>query len=182
VAALSEEERAHLDAVVARRVGTRSDARVLVAAYLDAMARNAYFRTTDSSPVPTSLTAERSLLLIEISRQLDRVIEDFEIQALLRVPMAAARSMRTTLLATYTDDVDRLTQSWALRGAKTGNRVKSDSGWPGTTVTLTSEDRRDVFVDLLQRRGVPVEVVFGDDKHPWAVIVGDEFPKKDLPH
>jgi hypothetical protein len=113
---LSKDERAHLLAVVARRLGNRSEGAEIVTAYLDAMARNAYARTVESSPVPSTLTDERSLLLIEISRQLGRVIEDFEIEALLRVPRAKARAMRTTMLATFADDVDQLTQDWALRG------------------------------------------------------------------
>lgn len=82
---LTIDERAKLEKVVSRRIGKRSDAVELVKCYLDAMSRNAYFRTTDDSPVPTSLGAERTLLLIEISRQLHRLAEDFEIQALLRV-------------------------------------------------------------------------------------------------
>ncbi len=181
MAGLSKDERARLDSVVARRLGNRSDARSLVAAYLDAMARNAYVRTVESSPVPSTLTDERSLLLIEISRQLGRVIEDFEIEALLRVPRAKARAMRTTMLATYADDVDQVTQAWALRGARKGERVKTDEGWTGSTVVLASEDRRDQFVDLLERRGIPVSVILGDAKRPWLVAVGDDFPAAELP-
>jgi len=177
---LTDDEKKRLERVVARRVGSRSDAGVLVGCYLAAMERNAYFRTTDDGPVPTSLTAERSLLLIEISRQLHRVIEDFEIQALLRVTLRAARSMRSTLLATYTDDADELTLAWSLRGARTGGRTKTDS-FTGTEITLTSPDRRDAFVEHLERSGIGVETILGDPKQPWKVVVSDDFPKAQLP-
>lgn len=89
--------------------------------------------------------------------------------------------MRTTMLATFADDVDQLTQDWALRGVLKGGRAKTDAGWTGTTVTLPSEDRRDQFVDLLERRGVPVAVIHGDAQHPWSVVVGDQFPANELP-
>ena len=145
------------------------------------MARNAYALTAERAPVPSTLTDERSMLLIEISRQLGRVIEDFEIEALLRVPRSKARAMRTTMLATFADDVDQLIQDWALRGAHKGGRVKTDEGWTGTTVTLASVDRRDRFVDLLERRGIPLAIVHGDAEHPWSVVIGDQFPAKELP-
>jgi hypothetical protein len=181
MAGLTKDERTRLDEVVVRRLGNRTDGRALVAAYLDAMAHSAFARTVENSPVPSNLSDERSLLLIEISRQLGRVIEDFEIEALLRIPRTKAKAMRTTMIATYADDVDQLTQAWALRGARTSRRVKTDHGWVGTTVVLASEDRRDLFVDQLERRGVPVSVVLGDAKHPWIVVVGDDFPAADLP-
>jgi hypothetical protein len=180
VTGLTDAERQQLEQVVARRVGVRSDPKQLVAAYLDAMVRNAYERTTDDAPVPTSLTSERSLILIEISRQLNRVIEDFEIQALFRVPLTSARTMRTTLLATYTDDADQLTMAWSLRGARTEGRRK-ESSFTGTVVVFDSQDRRDAFVENVQRSGVDIDVVLGDDAKPWQVIVGDAFPKNQLP-
>lgn len=177
---LSDAERQALEKVVGRRVGARSDAKLLVEAYLDAMARNAYFRTTDDGPVPTSLTAERSLILIEISRQLKRVIEDFEIQALFRVPLSAARSMRNTLMATYSDDADRLTLAWSLRGARSGKREKT-ADFTGATIVFTAADRRDAFVDFAERSGIGVAVLRGDDAKPWKVAVSDDFPKDQLP-
>jgi hypothetical protein len=181
VSGLSKDEQQRLEEVVGRRVGARSDAPKLVEAYRDAMVRNAYARTTGDGPVPTSLTAERSMILIEISRQLERVIEDFEIQALLRVTMSAARAMRTTLLSTYSDDADKLTLAWALRGARTTpKRTKADA-FTGPTIVFESKDRRDAFVDNVQRSGVPVQVIHGDLAMPWKVVVGDAFPKAQLP-
>jgi hypothetical protein len=116
MAGLTKDEQGLLETVVGRRVGVRSDGKVLVDAYLTAMARNAYARTVESGPVPTSLVTERSAILIEISRQLGRVIEDFEIEALFRVTPTQARSIRSTLLATYSDDADTLTLTWSMRG------------------------------------------------------------------
>lgn len=180
MAGLTKEEQKLLETVVGRRLGVRSDAQVLVAAYLNAMARNAYSRTVESGPVPTSLVAERSAILIEISRQLGRVVEDFEIQALFRVAPPQARSMRTTLLATYSDDADALTLAWSMRGAQQLGRINVD-GLNGTKVRLESEDRRDALVAYARRTGVEVGVVTDDDAHPWAVVLGDGFPKADLP-
>lgn len=98
---ISDEERQHLTDVVTRRIGARStpdELEALVSGYLEAVVRNAFKRTTDPGPVPTSLTAERSALLIEVSSQMGKVIEDYEIQALLRVPLTQARTMRTGLM------------------------------------------------------------------------------------
>jgi hypothetical protein len=180
MAGLKSEERKQLEVVVGRRLGARADAKVVVAAYLDAMARSAYARTVDPGPVPTSLVAERSAILIEISRQLGRVIEDYEIQALFRVAPAQARSMRTTLLATYGDDTDALTLAWSMLGARNLGRMKFDD-LNGTKVALDSEDRRDALMGYTGRIGVEVRVVTDDAAHPWSIVVADDFPKADLP-
>lgn len=181
MAGLTKDEQSRLETVVARRLGVRSNAKVLVAAYLDAMERNAYSRTVESGPVPTSLVAERSAILVEISRQLGRVIEDFEIQALFRVTPRQAGSMRATLLATYSDDADALTLAWSMRGAWRLKRRLTVDGLNGTKVVLESEDRRDALVAYAGRTGVEVRVITDDDAHPWAVVLGDDFPKADLP-
>jgi hypothetical protein len=165
---------------VEHRVGVRSNAVTLVDAYLDAMVRNAYARTTGDGPVPTNLTAERSMILIEISRQLNQVIEDFEIQALFRVTLPAARAMRSTLLATYSDDADKLTLAWALRDARVDGREKYDSV-KGEVIVFDSEDKRDAFLANVERSGVPVRKMLGDPEKPWKVVVGDSFPKDQLP-
>ncbi|HYQ33669.1 MAG TPA: hypothetical protein VEQ83_10690 [Lapillicoccus sp.] len=180
MAGLTKDEQSRLETVVGRRLGVRSNAKVLVAAYLDAMERNAYSRTVESGPVPTSLVAERSAILVEISRQLGRVIEDFEIQALFRVTPRQAGSMRATLLATYSDDADALTLTWSMRGARQLGRLTVD-GLNGTKVALESEDRRDALVAYAGRTGVDVRVITDDEAHPWAVVLGDDFPKADLP-
>lgn len=177
---LTAAERQVLEDVVARRIGYRADAKALVVAYLSAMERHAFARTVQVGPVPTSLTAERSAVLIEISRQLRRVIEDFEIQALFRVTAAQAKSMRTTLLATYSDDADDLTIDWSLTGAKNRGRRRGDT-FAGTAVEFTAEDRRDAFLASAQRVGVHVELLLGDASKPWLLLVGDEFPAGKLP-
>lgn len=180
MASLTRDERNRLEAVVGRRLGARADAKVVVSAYLDAMARSAFARTVNPGPVPTSLVAERSAILIEISRQLGRVIEDYEIQALFRVAPAQAKSMRTTLLATYSDDTDALALAWSMLGARNLGRMKVDD-LSGTKVALDSEDRRDSFIAYAGRIGVAVRVVTDDSAHPWSIVVADEFPKADLP-
>jgi len=180
MAGLTPEERQHLEGIVGRRLGVRSDAKTLVASYLDAMERNAYARTVEVGPVPTSLTAERSAVLIEISRQLKRVIEDFEIQALFRVTAAQAKAMRTTLLATYSDDADDLTLDWSLIGARNRGRRRVDA-FTGTAVEFTAEDRQNAFAAAAQRVGVRVARVVGDQAMPWLLVVGDEFPQAKLP-
>lgn len=180
MAGLTAEQRQVLEDVVGRRIGYRGDAKTLVVAYLAAMEQNAFARTVQVGPVPTSLTAERSAVLIEISRQLHRVIEDFEIQALFRVTAAQARSMRTTLLATYSDDADDLTIDWSLAGAKNRGRRRGDT-FAGTAIEFSAEDRRDAFLAAAQRVGIHVEVVLGEASRPWLLLVGDEFPAAKLP-
>ena len=177
---LSNGEQNHLESIVKRRVGARSDAASLVRAYLDAMARNALFRTTDDGPVPTSLSVERSLLLIQISRELNRVIEDYEIQALFRVTPSQAKTMRTTLFATYPDIANELALTWSLVDARQDGRQKTP-GFTGTVIVFTSDDRRDAFVDYSKRMGISVENLLGNAEQPWRVAVGDEFPKSELP-
>jgi hypothetical protein len=177
---LTTEQRKKLEAVVARRLGARSDGSALVVAYLDAMAQNGYARTVETSPVPTSLVAERSAILIEISRQLGRVVEDFEIQALFRVARPQARSMRTTLLATYSDDADALTLAWAKVGARQLKRVEID-GLAGAKCVFESEDRRDAYTDYLARSGIAFRLITDDEAHLWAIVVSDDLPTSDLP-
>ena len=180
MAGISPEEQKTLEHVVAGHVGKRSDAKQLVQAYLDAMHRNAYSRTIDSGPVPTGLPAERSMILIEISRQLGRVVEDFEIQALFRVTPSAAKGMRATLFATYPDLTNELSRAWALQGAFIDGRTKGRT-FAGTVIVFSEEDRRDVFVAYAQRQGIPIEALYGDEARPWKVVVSDAFPKEQHP-
>jgi hypothetical protein len=180
VADLSDSEKRVLQATIARRLGARSDAAKLTSAYLDAMAHNAFARTVQSGPVPTSLTAERSEILIEISRQLERIIEDYEIQALFRVTASQARTLRTTLLAVHSDDADELELQWSLVGASSPGRTKGGSV-TGPRITFTGEDRRDAFVEYAERGGHAVEVIHGESASPWQVVVGDTFPAALLP-
>lgn len=177
---LTADEKKRLVDVVKRRVGVRSDHAGLVASYLLAMERSAYVRTVGGGPVPTSLNAERSALLIEVSRQLGRVIEDFEIQALFRVTSAQAKSMRTTLLATYTDDAEELTIAWSLRDATTLGRRRA-KGFSGTAIEFADNDRLASFVEALRKAGTEVEVVHGENSSPWLAVVADSFPKELLP-
>ncbi|GAB3655391.1 hypothetical protein [Glycomyces tarimensis] len=178
---LTDEERERLRNVIALRVGARSDAGALTTAYLDAMARSAYARTVEPGPVPTSLTSERSEILVQISRQLGRVIEDFEIQALFRVTPTQARSMRRMLQATHSDEVNELDLAWSEVGAVRGKHRKSGRTVTGEVVIFAAEDRRDAFVAYAERTGYPVEVVRGEPDAPWQVIVGDAFPIEQLP-
>lgn len=178
--ALTSDERRRLERVVAARLGRRGDARALVAAYLAGLQRHALARTAGDGPVPTTLTAERAMLLVEVSRALGRVIEDHEVAALLRVSPAGARALRRTLLATYADDADRLTLAWSLREARRGGRLRAE-GVVGTEIVFPDRDRRDAFVAHLQRRGGAVAALLGDAGHPWRVVVGDDLPEDELP-
>lgn len=180
MAGLTDAERNRLTDVVAGRLGARTDAKKLVAAYLDAVARSAFLRTTADSPVPTSLPVERALVLIEVSRQLGRVIEDYEIQALFRVSASQARAMRTSLLATYPDLTNELSLTWSLVEAYVKGRQKGRA-FSGTVVVFADVDRRDVFADYCKRLGIGVEELLGDEAHPWRLLVSDAFPKSSLP-
>jgi hypothetical protein len=177
---LEETERIELERVVARRIGARGDASGLVNAYLIASRNHAYARTVQAGPVPTSLTVERCGLLLEISKALGRVVEDFEIEALFRISRPQARTMRTTLLATYSDTTDDLTVDWSLIGARRGARTKATS-FTGTAIRMSSEEKRDAFVSQMGRWGVETEQIYDDAKSPWKLIVGDEFPPDRLP-
>lgn len=180
MADLSDEEKLVLRETVARRLGARSDAALLTSAYLDAMAHFAYARTVETGPVPTSLTAERSEILIEISRQLERVIEDYEIQALFRVTAPQARAMRTMLLAVHSDDADRLELRWSLIGAMNLGRGRGETV-AGPLIVFTSEDRRDAFVEYAERGDYSIELILGESAAPWQVVVSDAFPAESLP-
>jgi hypothetical protein len=180
VAGLTSDERKRLKEVVARRVGARSDAPGLVDAYLAAVERHAFARTCDAGPVPTALNVERSAVLVEICRQLKRVIEDFEIEALFRVTRSQARTMRTTLLASYSDVTDELTLTWALVGSRTLGRYSRDS-LVGTEIQFGSEERRDAFAAQMERTGTPFATLLGDEEKPWRAAVSDAFPKESLP-
>ncbi|HEX2145879.1 MAG TPA: hypothetical protein VHG10_15380 [Glycomyces sp.] len=180
MAGLTDDERRHLQETIARRLGARSDAVLLTVAYLDAMAHNAYARTVGPGPVPTSLTSERSEILVEICRQLERMIEDFEIQALFRVTATQARSMRTALQAAHSDIADELDLHWSLRGAKNPKRRKGDS-FTGEVIVFATEDRRDAFIRYAERSGIAVEPIRGEADKPWQVIVSDDLPRDRLP-
>jgi hypothetical protein len=179
-AGLTAEERRNLERVVAARLGARSDAKQLVVAYLDGMARSAYARTIGDGSVPTSLPMERSLVLIEVSRQLGRVIEDHEIQALFRVKPSDARAMRTALFATYPDLTNELSLAWAMVGAHTAGRQKGRT-FAGIVIVFADGDRRDTFTAYAKRLGIGIEELLGDHERPWKALVADEFPKSSLP-
>lgn len=177
---LTAEERVLLAEVLKRRLGARGDGPALATAYLRASQRSAFDRTVANAPVPTSLTAERSALLIEVSRELGRLIEDFEVQAILRVTPSAARSIRRNLVATYADDASDIAIRWALRGAVRGDRIKY-LGNIGTEVQLDSRERRDEFVVHAPRLAAGVVVLAGLSSAPWRVWVPDAFAQDLLP-
>jgi hypothetical protein len=174
-------ERRLLEETVAARIGARAgDARELTAAYLDAMERNAYFRTMGPGPVPTSLASERSEMLFEVCNQLQRVIEDFEIQALFRVTETQARAMRRMLLATHSDEANRFDHAWSLVGATTAARRKGRKV-TGEVIVFQDEDRQSAFMAYAGRTGIAVERVLGEGDKPWQVIVSDDYPADRLP-
>jgi hypothetical protein len=177
---LTDEERRRLEETIARRLGARSDAAQLTSAYLDAMAHYAYTRTAGSGPVPTSLTSERSEILIEICRQLRRMVEDFEIQALMRVTTTQARAIRTALQAAHSDDAAELDLHWSLRGAKNHKRRKG-TAFTGEVIVFAAEDRRDAFIAYAERSGIEIEPIQGEAGAPWQVVVGAGFPRDRLP-
>lgn len=169
-----------LENAVANRLGARSDVPALISAYVDGTARTAYLRTVGEGSVPTSLPMERSLILLEVSRKLARVIEDFEIEALFRVNASQARAMRTALLATYPDVTNALALAWSLVDAHASGRQKGRT-FTGTVIAFAAEDRRNAFSDYTKRLGMRVEQLLGDASQPWRLLVSDDFPKSALP-
>jgi hypothetical protein len=119
-------------------------------------------------------------MLFEICVQLERVIEDFEIQALFRVTATQARAMRKTLLATHSDEANRLDHAWSLVGATTAARRKGRTV-TGEVIVFKDEDRQHAFIAYAERTGIPVEPVLGEGDNPWQVIVGDDYPADLLP-
>lgn len=180
VGQLNDQEQQQLQSVVSRRLGARRDATELVPAYLVAAQRHAFSRTLQPGPVPTSLTVERSGLLLEISRELGRVIDDVEIEALFRVSRSQARTMRTTLLASYSDITDDLTVDWALKDASRGAR-KVVGEVNGTLIRFSSEQKLASFVSQMERSGIDTELVLDDKRSTWAVVVSDAFLRARLP-
>ena len=176
---LTSADRTELRDAIKRRLGVRPGAAQLTEAYLNGAQRHALSRTIADGPVPTSLNVERSGLLLEVSRELQRVIEDYEIEALFRVSRSQARSMRTTLLATYSDAVDPMTMTWSLTEATRGKRTKGRRV-AGETIGFDSGQKRDAFVACLERSGYEVEILH-DDETRWQVIVGYQFPRAQLP-
>jgi hypothetical protein len=174
------EERATLSKTIERRLGTRGDPSELAKAYLIAAQRHALARTTEVGPVPTSLTVERSGLLLEISRELGRVIDDSEIEALFRVPRSQARSMRTTLLATYSDITDELSLKWALLDAKNDGRKTVDHV-NGTALRFETEGQRDAFISQTKRMGYATAKILGDATVEWGLVVADDFHHISMP-
>lgn len=173
---ITDAERELFVAVVDRRVGARGrgQAQSLVDAYLRAVERHAFVRTTDAGPVPTSLTVERSSMLIEISRQLRRVIEDYEIRALFRVTPAQAKSMRTTLLATYGDVTDGLMLEWSLMESSMLGEGR-DGDVEGQKIKFADEDRLAAFKEQCQRAGVPIAVITGDTENPFLAVADSGY-------
>jgi pimeloyl-ACP methyl ester carboxylesterase len=177
---IAEGSTERLERVIKNRVGRRSDGGELARAYADGAAQHALNSAMGSGPVPTSLPAERAALMIEVSRKLGRLVEDYEIEALLRLTSGLAKSVRRTLVATYTDIAAELLETWSLKGSRARGRLKGDD-FAGEAISFADEDRRDAFVEAQEKVGIPVQVVHGDADSPWMVIVGDEFPADRLP-
>ena len=179
-AAIVEGDAERLERVIKNRIGARSDGGELARAYAEGAAQHALNSAMGSGPVPTSLPAERAALMIEVSRKLGRLVEDFEIEALLRLTSGLAKSVRRTLVATYTDAAAELLERWSLKGARGKGRRKVDD-FAGEAISFADEDRRDAFVEAQEKVGIPVQVVHGEADNPWMVVVGDEFPTDKLP-
>lgn len=180
LAMASDSDTCELEKRIQNRLGSRGNGTELARAYLDGAREHAINRTLGNGPVPTTLAAERAALLVVVSKKLNRLIEDFEIQALLRLAPAQASSLLRTLLATYADDAHDLLQQWSLHKARKDGRAKA-SNFGGTKIVFSSKDRRDNFVQLQEQQEIDVEIVDKDDEHNWVVIVGDQFPKDRLP-
>lgn len=177
---ISASERTEFENTLARRLGRRGNGAELATASLVAAQRHLIHRAQQLGPVPTTLTVERSAVLVEISKALGRVVEDYEIEALFRVTASQARAMRLTLLASYADVTDELTIRWALVDATTGER-RSTETFTGPQIEFASEDRLRAFVSQMRRAGIDVEVVHDEEATPWLVVVGDDFPENQLP-
>lgn len=159
-----------LEAAIGRRLGQRGNASQLADAYLSGVEAYAIERTTANGPVPTSLPVERAAMLFEVCQKLGRVIEDYEIEALLRLPPALAKAVRRTLLATYPDSTNSLIVAWAIQGAK--YRGKFELDFVGHKIQFADSDRRDGYKEVKQREGIKVQDIV-DEQHPWSALVDE---------
>src|SRR5262245_34313396 len=98
------------------RLGPQAKADEVAKAYLKASDEHALSRTLGVGPVASNLTADRAELMINVSRQLGRLVDRAEIESLLRITSAQASQVHKLMVATYTDDAGPLQISWCLQG------------------------------------------------------------------
>jgi hypothetical protein len=80
---------------------TEAEAEDLFKAMLRAAARQALELTTGSGPVPSNLTAARAEYIHFVCLEAGRILDQREVEVLLRATTSAARSVFTTMRATY---------------------------------------------------------------------------------
>lgn len=172
---LTKDQVERLAATLEKRLGKRRDAGKLAAAYLAAVQWQAFERTLGPGPPATSFAADRIDLLMHVSKQLDRLITDEEIGALMRVTPSVARRWHRELLAVYADEANPLALKWSLEGARRLGRGE-EGDVVGEKIGFPSADRRDVFIEQLERVGQSVLVLHGEPRQPYVALADDSFP------
>lgn len=170
--AFSEVEK--LASVLSDRLGKHSDGRELALAYMCAVQWNAIARTLGPGPVATSFAADRISLLMDVSKELGRLLSDIEIGALMRVTMSNARRWHRELLAVYADEANPLALNWSLAGARLCGRGK-ENGVVGNKVAVSNKEKIATLVHQIGRLGFDAVVLHGEPKEPHLVLISDAF-------
>lgn len=162
-----------------RRLPTHQDTerKKLARAYLDGVFDHAAARTAGIGPVPTTLASERADLVAAVCRRFERLLENDEIAALLRITTATASGVGRTLLAVY-DDLPELALRSAFVGAKRAGRGSKGALTDAFKVRFASEERMTSAQTELQRRGYLFEV--GESSRSiHELFIAKEFPLPD---
>lgn len=114
------------------------------------------------------------------SRELGRLVDRSEIEALLRVPAAAAGSVLKLMIATYTDDAGPLQIAWCLQGAYSDGVGTHGPITDGNRVVLADRDRLESLVESLHRDGVNAVAKTDEPELRNLVVVDANFDLK--PH
>jgi hypothetical protein len=158
-------------AVLGRRLGiTEGAAAALADAYLAGVKQHALVRTIGGAAAPTSLTVDRAELIMAVCRARGGLLAEREIEALLRVTGAMARSIRRQVEAAYDDEVSQYLFEAALRGASTDGSGKFGSV-DGNRIVVRDKDARDRLLAECERRGIPAIARPDDTQKPNLVYV-----------
>ena len=160
------------------RLGPSADADALAKAYMEASHSHALSRTLGTGPVASSISADRADLMINVSRELGRLVDRSEIEALLRIPAAAAASVLKLMVATYTDDAGPLQIAWCLQGAYSDGVGTHGPIADGSRVVLADRDRLEGLLESLHRDGVNVVAKTDEPELRNLVVIDAGFDVK----
>lgn len=172
---MAESPKERIARALRARLGPKCDSLSLAEAYMKASDSHALSRTLGVGPVASSIAADRAELMINVSRELGRLVDRTEIEALLRIPAAAAGSVHKLMVATYTDDAGPLQIAWCLQGAYEDGVGTHGPVTDGHRVVLADRDRLETLAECLSRDGVVVVVKTNEPELRHLVVIDQEF-------